>query len=211
MRRDAGLLGLTTIGARPPERARVRLLAAIAREPRVSPVRIRKRWWVWAPSLAAAGLAMLFVFAWQANRQLEQQIEELRNTAQQDRAALARTRETLALFTEPGTVQVTLTAAPAKPLPHGKAIYNHAKGRLVFVASNLNPLPPDKTYELWVVPASGTSPIPAGIFKPNARGNAAVIDPPLPAGVEAKAFAVTIEREGGATVPTKPLVLVGSG
>jgi anti-sigma-K factor RskA len=38
-----------------------------------------------------------------------------------------------------------------------------------------------------------------------------VINPPLPAGVEAKAFAITIEPEQGSTTPTMPIVMMGSG
>jgi hypothetical protein len=49
------------------------------------------------------------------------------------------------------------------------------------------------------------------MFKPDARGSAMVINPPLPAGVEAKTFAVTIEPEQGSTTPTMPLVMMGVG
>jgi anti-sigma-K factor RskA len=38
-----------------------------------------------------------------------------------------------------------------------------------------------------------------------------MINPPIPAGVEAKAFAITIEPEGGSTTPTMPIVLMGAG
>lgn len=38
-----------------------------------------------------------------------------------------------------------------------------------------------------------------------------VVNPPLPAGVEAKAFAITIEPEQGSTTPTMPIVMMGSG
>jgi anti-sigma-K factor RskA len=37
-----------------------------------------------------------------------------------------------------------------------------------------------------------------------------VVLPPLPKGVEAKAFGVTVEDEGGATTPTLPIILVGA-
>jgi anti-sigma-K factor RskA len=33
--------------------------------------------------------------------------------------------------------------------------------------------------------------------------------PPLPKGVEAKAFGVTVENEGGSTTPTQPIILAG--
>jgi anti-sigma-K factor RskA len=71
-------------------------------------------------------------------------------------------------------------------------------------------LPPQKAYELWLIPTSG-NPIPAGVFKPDARGNASVVNPPLAAGTEAKAFAITVEDEAGSAAPTTPAVMVGAG
>jgi len=49
------------------------------------------------------------------------------------------------------------------------------------------------------------------VFKPDAHGAATVINPPLPAGTEAKAFAITIENEAGASTPTMPIVMMGAG
>ena len=85
-----------------------------------------------------------------------------------------------------------------------------SKGALIFTASNLEPLQPGKTYELWLIPAAaGASSIPAGTFRPDEHGNASVIMPSLPKGIEAKAFGVTIEDEGGSPVPTLPIILAG--
>jgi hypothetical protein len=63
---------------------------------------------------------------------------------------------------------------------------------------------------LWLIPAQG-APISAGVFKPDAHGSATVVNPPLPAGMEAKAFAITVENEAGATRPTLPIVMMGTG
>jgi anti-sigma-K factor RskA len=71
-------------------------------------------------------------------------------------------------------------------------------------------LPAQKAYELWLIPNQG-APIPASVFKPDAHGGATVINPPLPAGTEAKAFAITVEPEAGSSTPTMPIVLVGTG
>ena len=79
-----------------------------------------------------------------------------------------------------------------------------------FLASNLQALPPQKAYELWLIPMNG-APIPAGVFKPDAHGSAAVVEPPLPAGVQAKAFAITVEPESGSSAPTLPVVMLGLG
>jgi anti-sigma-K factor RskA len=71
-------------------------------------------------------------------------------------------------------------------------------------------LPPQKAYELWLIPMSG-SPVPAGVFKPDAHGSGSVVNPPLPAGLEAKAFAITIENEAGSPTPTSPILMSGAG
>jgi hypothetical protein len=113
-------------------------------------------------------------------------------------------------ITDPQAVRVTLTAKPLpKAQPIGAVTYNPAKGSLVFLASNLDPLEAYKTYELWVIPADGTAPIPAGTFHPDDQGNASVIMPDLPKGVTAKQFGITIEADGGAQTPTLPIIMSG--
>jgi anti-sigma-K factor RskA len=122
----------------------------------------------------------------------------------------AAARQVTDAMTDSSAMRVTLTKGPATPVPQGKATYVASKGALIFLASNLEPLGPGKTYELWLIPAAaGESPIPAGTFRPDGRGNASVIMPPLPKGVEAKAFGVTVEDEGGSSTPTLPIIMAG--
>ncbi|MGH9594994.1 MAG: anti-sigma factor domain-containing protein, partial [Bryobacteraceae bacterium] len=90
------------------------------------------------------------------------------------------------------------------------AIYLPERGGLILQASKMGPLPEDKAYELWVIPANGKAPIPAGVFRPDATGNASVVLPQLPVGVAAKAFGVTIERAEGSASPTLPIILSGA-
>jgi Anti-sigma-K factor rskA len=124
-------------------------------------------------------------------------------------ADAAAARQVLDTMNDSSAMRVTLTKGTAAPVPQGKATYVASKGMLIFLASNLEPLQPGKTYELWLIPAVGEKPIPAGMFRPDGRGNASVIMPPLPKGIAAKAFGVTVEDEGGATTPTMPIVLAG--
>jgi anti-sigma-K factor RskA len=49
----------------------------------------------------------------------------------------------------------------------------------------------------------------AGVFKPDEHGNAMMMDHKMPEGVEAKAFAITVEKEEGSDKPTSPIVLMG--
>jgi hypothetical protein len=121
-----------------------------------------------------------------------------------------RGRALVDALTDQSATRVTLTPTPEAPRPVGRATYVPDKGTLLFTANNLDPLPPYKTYELWLIPANGHDPIPAGTFQPDARGNASVILPELPKGVIAKAFGVTIEDAGGSQQPTLPILLVGA-
>ena len=103
----------------------------------------------------------------------------------------------------------TLVAGKTPPQPQGKAIYVRSSGTLVFLASNMPAVPAQKAYELWLIPQTG-APIPAGLFKPDAHGAATLIRPPLPAGVEAKAFAITVEPDTGSSAPTSQPIMVGT-
>jgi anti-sigma-K factor RskA len=69
---------------------------------------------------------------------------------------------------------------------------------------------PGKTYELWVLPASGAAPVAAGTFRPDVNGSASVVLPALPKNVPAKGFGVTVEPDGGSPTPTLPIVLMGT-
>ena len=79
----------------------------------------------------------------------------------------------------------------------------------VFIGTHLPPVASGRAYELWPLPASGAAPVAAGVFKPDASGNATVVLSKLAAGVTANGFAITIEPESGSTSPTLPIVMAG--
>lgn len=172
-------------------------------------------WIGWA---VAAALAV-FAFLQFQQRQLMQN-DLLAETAgltqaterarmEQDQAAVAQ--EALQTLTAAGAMQVSLHLPAVKaPQPEAHAAYIASQGALVLVANNLHPLAAGKTYQLWLLPAAaGQQPVPAGIFKPDAKGYASVVLPALPKGVQAKGFGVTVEPEGGSQTPTPPIVLAG--
>jgi anti-sigma-K factor RskA len=208
---EMALLALTTSGPAPPQRARQRLLKAIVHEPRsLRTVFVRRRWWTLAPVFATFVLAVFAIMLWRENARQRDRMEALRADTARNQPTFEEAKHLLALLTDPSAMHVTLVATKSQRQPEGKAIYMPHNGALVFMASNLAPLPPDKTYELWLVPMHGERPVPAGMFKPDPRGDAMVMMPPMSPGVEAKMFAVTIEPEGGSPTPTMPMVLAGS-
>jgi anti-sigma-K factor RskA len=108
------------------------------------------------------------------------------------------------------TQQVSLhEKALAPKTPEGHAIYSASSGRLVFTATYMQAPPAGKAYQLWVLPAGGGAPIPAGVFTPDLQGNAAVVFPEIPVNVQAAGFGVTVEDAAGAKTPTPPIILSG--
>jgi anti-sigma-K factor RskA len=214
LRGDLGLLGLTTSGPQPPARSKERLMRAIAAEPRgvsrpeTAPAPRRNLGWAWVPALAAVVVLLAITGLWRSNSRMRDQLAELGNRNQDQAIQLDRTNQELQLLTSPDAVHVSLNPQKTPKQPSGTAIFSPSQRRMMFMASNLAPVPEGKAYELWVIPMQG-APIAAGVFKPDEHGNAMMMDHKMPEGVEAKAFAITVEKEEGSDKPTSPIVLMG--
>jgi len=207
---DATLFALSTIGPIPRSRMRKRLLRAIAREGR-APVTVAKRftWWLLVPYGVSAALIVAAAFLWNESRSLNRTLANLEQRHSEMESQLRAAQDLVNTLTSPESKHFTLAPVKALPQPQGKAYYLSSSGHLIFLANNLAPLPPNKVYELWLIPSAG-SPIPAGLFQPDSRGTATVVNPPLPNGIEAKAFAITIEPAGGSPAPTSPPIMLGA-
>jgi anti-sigma-K factor RskA len=210
LRGDMAVLTLSAAGPAPPLRAKDRLMKAVTKESRVKASAQGRplRWLV--PWFAAVAFVFLAAFFWRQSDRLSQRVAQLETESGQQLAQLEKARRVVTTLTSEDALRVTLVAAQAPPQPQGKAIYVRDRSSLIFLASNMPAPPPQKAYELWLIPVLG-SPIPAGLFKPDARGSATVIEPPLPPGVAAKAFAITVEPEQGSSTPTMPIVMMGAG
>jgi anti-sigma-K factor RskA len=213
LRGDTALLALSAAGPRPPQRARQRLLDAVAREARVAGVAqtsTRASWWGWLGWAATAAVVVFALSLWRENTALQQSLASMSSRAGESSRELEELRRVAAPILDPEAQRVTLVSTKTAPQPQGKAFYLRSRSSLVFLANNMPALPPRKAYELWLIPVNG-APIPAGVFKPDAHGSASVVSPLLPAAVEAKAFAITVESETGATAPTMPILMMGAG
>jgi anti-sigma-K factor RskA len=172
----------------------------------------RARWAGWAGWGVAAALAIAATHFYQDREAIRASLAAQTAQIAQLSADRAQAREVVAALTDLSAQRatLTLTKAAAPPQPSGRATYLAKRGTLIFLASHLDPLPAGKTYELWVIPASGAAPVPAGTFRPDARGNANVVTAKLDGVGAAKVFGITIEPSGGSSTPTMPIVLAGS-
>lgn len=172
----------------------------------------------WAGWAVAAGLAVSTFTYYQRNKTMSDVVAtananaaEAAEAAARAAATSARAQTVLETLRSGSSQRFVLTRAASAPIPSARVTYLASNGSLVFEGSNMDAPPPDKTYELWLIPkGEGAKPIPAGTFKPDARGFASVILPELPKGMVAGAFGITMEEAGGSKVPTLPILMAGT-
>jgi anti-sigma-K factor RskA len=185
-------LGGTVQSVAPPRRLRERVLAS------VRPPKRSNRWTFAVAALSAACAVLVLTSIWSTTRMvsLRDQLSGMQRERNELRAAVE-----LLSKSDTRTVQF----GRAENTPHGRVLVNRSGG-IVFVGSQLPPLPRDKTFELWLIPASG-APQPAGLFRPNAAGDSVNVSS-LAVSPESKAVAVTIEPSAGSNAPTTTPFLV---
>jgi len=161
-------------------------------------------------ALATIAFASLAVWLWTRNAEYLRQIDALQSqlaSAQTQSRDIARTAaDTDKLLGMPGTVRVGLK--PMTGMHNGRVgvLYNSDMG-MVTCAGWLPAAPPNKSYQLWLVPMKG-KPMSLRVFSGEWNEPMAMH---VPAGMVAKAFAVTEEPMGGMPSPTGPMVMEGAG
>ncbi len=131
------------------------------------------------------------------------QIKQMQAQVSQDAAALQAMGQVAGA---PDTAVITLLQQAGGPPGQAHVLYNARMGLAVY-SGQIAPAPAGKSYQLWLVPSSG-SPVDGGLVEANQRNGAVVVH--LEPGIAAKAFAVTLEPLGGRPQPTGPKVLVGT-
>ena len=187
---------------KPPKRLRRRVIASIGAES--APSAWTLGWAISAGCLAVA-LAVVGLKMGGDLRNSKSQLEEARRDLRASNSQLSKMQEIVQFLNEPQTVQATFPGGPPQP-PHGLVFVNANRGVLL-IASNLPPVPPGKTYEMWVVPKGG-APIPAGLFQSDPQGNAVhFLSGPVDRARTA-AIAVSVEPAAGSQSPTTPPIVV---
>jgi anti-sigma-K factor RskA len=184
-------------------------MTAIPQEITAIPSRGRNKWAIITPWAIAACLAIacsiLGYRVSSMNDALDGESRLVSNLA----AKASHAQQVLEVLNAPDAQRVTLTATKTAPEPVAHTVYLAERGALVMEASHMTPAPPGKAYELWVIPANGSAPMPAGTFWPNSEGYASLVLPKLPSGIAAKGFGITMERASGSSTPTMPILLSG--
>jgi anti-sigma-K factor RskA len=166
------------------------------------------RWWTALLIPAGVALAVFTIFLWHENRVLDRQLAALRASMDQQHQQLHEAHEVADFMTSQSTITVPLASQPGMPKADSAHVMYNAKMGMLMYDGEVQPAPASKSYQLWVIPASG-KPISAGVFSA-ASGQRMTMMAKVPEGIDAKSFAVTLEPAGGMPHPTGPMVLMGS-
>ncbi|HEX4038959.1 MAG TPA: anti-sigma factor [Acidobacteriaceae bacterium] len=212
------LLGLAASPVRPSPAVKARLMEKVRAEegsrsarPVVEPPARRRRFSLLVPLLGACAIffAMLAGWLWQRDLRDANRIaflqSRLAQTEAQSREIAHAAEETDHLLGMPGTMRAALNRMPGMTAGRVGVLYNAKMGMVAF-AGWLPAAPPDKSYQLWLVPMKG-APMSLRVFSAGEWNGTMMTH--VPPGMEAKAFAVTMEPAGGMPQPTGPKVLVG--
>jgi len=210
LREAASSLAAAVPSRRPRPELRAELLASLG--PARRPGRTSSPLAGWA---FAAAAAVLFVMIALDDARLRRQREELRAQnselalrAEASRSELAR-RDLRARVLESDDVRMLFLGGHGpQPNARAKVFWSQAAKRGILIAGHLEPLPPDRQYQLWVF-VDG-KPVDAGVFDVDPAGRTVFESKDLAAVRTAENFAVTVEPRGGLPQPSGPIVLIGS-
>lgn len=208
---DLGLFGMATEEAVPSSALRQRLMKSIAVEGKARGTEVaeprREFPWKWVAAFAMLLLIVGGGIEWNQNQRLKSELAEANQHAVELQTQSEEARKIAATLSAPDALRLTLVKAGEKPQPQLQTIYSQSQARVVLVASNLEPLPAGKGYELWVLPVTG-NPVAAGVFHPDSTGHANHTYE-FKTAVAGKGFAVTVENDEGSDAPTTKPIFVG--
>jgi anti-sigma-K factor RskA len=187
LREPVAALAYAAEGPAPPEALRGRIIEGARAEPRATVIRMPRRNWPLAAvaGVAAAAACLAIGLGIWAN--------SLSNSLDRERSAKAAYEQ---------AAEVLRSRATAKPLIGADGSLLVADdGRAALVVCGLADAPSAKTYEAWVI--TGKTPQPAGLFRGGNGCSPVVLTERVP---RSATVAVTLERAGGATSPTLPIL-----
>ena len=133
--------------------------------------------------------------------------------AQTESADLRQTVAKLRESNRLAAVRIALldSLVSADPKAVAVSVWDNERQNGVFIVKNLKPPPTNKDYQLWIIDPKYPSPVDAGVFQVDAKGNLRQEFHAKSPIQLASQFAVTIEKKGGAEVPdVKSMVLAGT-
>lgn len=202
----------------PPPALKEKLLARIERREKIVslPTAPAKQSFIWLPWALAACFAVICAVLASRENSLQARVDELNQLAKNLESATNNLQQTVIALQETNRMadlRIAMLGSLLSEQPKAIAVslWDEEKQTGVFVVQNLKPLPKDKDYQLWVIDPQYQTPVDAGVFQVDDKGNVRIQFKAKQIIKTAKTFAVTQEVKGGAPTPNlSAMVLAGS-
>jgi len=172
--------------------------------------REKRRLSMFFPALSAVAAALVLfvgVWGWQSVQEAQSRLNEAQSKLNEAQSRLSEAQSRLNIppgytaFSVEGQGETTASAV---------AFVNPDTNEAALLANGLTPLPADKIYEMWLLPAAPDGkPVPAGVFNARNDGQARHDVAPASRISDYVGVAVTIEDAPGVQEPTQAPILVG--
>lgn len=230
MQQIAALLPYAADEIRPAPALKSHLMAALREEPAMAPepdaasrldarifdtleAAIRK--WRRLSIGLGLGLAAALVLLFMHVSDLQRTIQSLRsqNTIsseliEQLRIRLSSQERLLRVVRSPQVQIVDLSGQLPAPQARGVVFLNPVEAKALFYSERLPAAGANQDYQLWIL--EGSRPVSAGVFLPDANGQATLLVEQITNVRRVTAFAVTMEPKGGVPQPTGQMYLLGT-
>jgi anti-sigma-K factor RskA len=163
-----------------------------------------RQWNMLAWAAVAACLLVTTLWLSVEERRRSSDLAAARKQVIEQQTQLSRVQGVVDFLNSPDTRQVNFGQGQTQP-PKGNVFVNPNNGVLL-IASNLQQLPADKIYQMWVIPKGG-APRPAGLFRAE-QGSAVHIQRGRVDLAGTAAVAVTVEPAAGSSTPTMPIIIM---
>jgi len=210
----------------PPPQLRQKILSQVEPQkvielpPRREPISIVRLLFPWA--LATCLAVVCGISFWQQGRmqgrlgEQAERLQALNRMADSLREATNHLQQMVVALRETNrlaNLRIAMLNSMLSDTPKAVAVslWDNEQQRGVFVVQNLKPLPAGKDYQLWVMDPKYPTPVSAGVFQVDEKGNVRIEFKAGKPIASAEKFAVTMEPKGGLPTPTlSNLVLLGS-
>lgn len=215
-----GLAG-TVPGVQPPPALKQKILAQIEAQKKIVPLQPRagspqsQRPIIWLPWTLAACFAVICAVLFSRQNEMRARLDEMNRLATTLQAATNDLHQTIVALEETNRMaNLRIAMLDSKiadqPKAVGVSLWDPNRQNGVFVVENLKPLPPNRDYQLWIIDPQYGTPVDAGVFQTDEKGNVRIqFKAKLPIKTAGK-FAVTEEAKGGSPTPhIENMVLIG--
>lgn len=135
---------------------------------------------------------------------LETAVPELQRQINALQQELAQQDDVMAILREGQSLPIAGTEF--QPTAIGQLLVGHDGQNALLVASDLATLPPEQTYQLWLIGDSG--PVSEGVFTVNESGTGFLEVQTETAVFDYAAIGISVEPEGGSPQPTGDIVML---